>query len=96
MTYKNHLKAGFRETTHRNKRVVSSLNSTEFQSFLKSLTESSYKVGTIPPGFEHRADKIADLFYESPELDWLVCWANNISDPFQQLRVGDRIKILDL
>tara|TARA_A100001515_G_scaffold140050_1_gene135304 strand:+ start:1561 stop:1752 length:192 start_codon:yes stop_codon:yes gene_type:complete len=52
------------------------------------------RVGVIPPGFEHRADKIADLFYESPELDWLVCWTNNISDPFQQLNVGDRIRIL--
>tara|TARA_R100001509_G_scaffold145085_1_gene101596 strand:- start:494 stop:685 length:192 start_codon:yes stop_codon:yes gene_type:complete len=61
---------------------------------MDELQKLPVRVGVIPPGFEHRADKIADLFYESPELDWLVCWTNNISDPFQQLNVGDRIRIL--
>lgn len=94
MTYRNHLKMGFTETIHKNKKVVSSLNSLEFRRFINSLDDSNFKVGKIPPGYEHRADKIADLFYESPELDWLICWTNNISDPFQQLNVGDRIRIL--
>ena len=95
-SYSNHLKIGYRQTLHKGKPVVSSLNTPEFKTFLDSLDESSYKVGTIPPGFEHRADKISDLFYETPTLDWLICWVNNVSDPFQQLNVGDRIRILDL
>ena len=94
MEYKNHLKVGFEEVIHRNKKVVSSLNSLDFKRFISSLDDSDFQVGTIPPGYEHRADKIADLFYDTPELDWLVCWTNNISDPFQQLNVGDRIRIL--
>jgi len=53
-------------------------------------------VGVIPPGYEHRADLIADLFYGSAAMDWLILWVNNIADPFQQLNVGDRIKIVDL
>jgi hypothetical protein len=85
---------GYVETIHKNKKVVSSLNSTDFIKFINSLDDSSFKVGTIPPGFEHRADRISDLFYDTPELDWLICWVNNVSDPFQQLNVGDRIKIL--
>ncbi len=85
---------GYREALHREKKVISSLNSKDFRDFIKSLDESSYRVGTIPPGFEHRADRIANLFYDTPELDWLICWTNNISDPFQQLNVGDRIRIL--
>lgn len=94
MTYSNHLRMGYVETIHKNKKVVSSLNSIEFKRFITSLEDSNFRVGTIPPGFEHRADKISDLFYDTPELDWLVCWVNNVSDPFQQLNVGDRIKIL--
>ena len=29
-------------------------------------------------------------------LDWMICWVNNINDPFQQLNVGDRIKLINL
>ena len=96
MNYKNHLKLGYMEEVHKGKTVVTSLNSLKFTDSMASLERASYRVGRIPPGFEHRADKIADLFYESADLDWLVCWTNNISDPFQQLNVGDRIRILDI
>lgn len=85
---------GFLEFIHRNKKVVSSLNSSDFKQFISSLDASDYSVGNIPPGYEHRADRISELFYDTPDLDWLVCWTNNVSDPFQQLNVGDRIKIL--
>jgi len=96
MNYKNHLKIGYEEVTHRGKKVPTSLNSKEFREGIKGFEGISRSVGTIPPGYEHRADRIADLFYSDPTLDWLVCWTNNISDPFQQLNVGDRITILDL
>ena len=95
MGNRNSLKIGLNEVIHKNKRVASNLTSSEFRDFNKSLEGSNYKVGTIPPGYEHRADKISDLFYGTPSLDWLVCWTNNVSDPFQQLNVGDRIKILN-
>lgn len=95
MQYKNQLKAGFTKVLHKGKPVASTLNSPQFKAFIESLDDGSYKVGVIPPGFEHRADKISDLFYETPELDWLICWINNVSDPFQQLNVGDRIRILN-
>ena len=94
--YKGHLKAGYIEVLHKDKPVVTSLNSTEFRIFLESLDDSEFLIGKIPPGFEHRADKIADLFYEDASLDWLICWANNVSDPFQQLNLGDRIKIINI
>lgn len=85
---------GFVEAIHRNKKVVSSLNSRDFRQFVASLDDSAFQVGTIPPGFEHRADRLANLFYDTPELDWLICWTNNVADPFEQLNVGDRIRIL--
>lgn len=94
--YKNHLKVGSNTVTHRNKKVVTSILSLDFEQAITRLNALPSRVGTIPPGFEHRADKIADLFYGSPTMDWLICWTNGISDPFQQLNVGDRIRIVDL
>jgi len=94
MKYRNHLSLNPNIVTHKNKKVATSLNSKDLSRFIDSINQSRYKVVVIPPGYEHRADRIADLFYESPELDWLVCWTNNVSDPFQQLNVGDRIRIL--
>ena len=96
MSYNNHLKLGYTEVVHKNTRAVTSLNSQEFKDGIRALGTLSRSTGVIPPGYEHRADKIADLFYDDPKLDWLVCWSNNISDPFQQLNVGDRISILNL
>lgn len=72
------------------------MNSKDFKSNLDLIDIRPGGVGVIPPGYEHRADKIADLFYGDASLDWIVLWTNNISDPFEQLRVGDRIRIVDL
>lgn len=97
MNYKNHLSAGYSKVRHKGKKqLATSLFSLEFRDTLESLTSVEAEIGTIPPGFEHRADKIAELFYGAPELDWLVCWTNNVSDPFQQLNVGDRIVIFKI
>ena len=94
MNYSNHLSIGGAVKTHKEKSVATNLNSLEFRRFVNNLDSAPFEVGIIPPGFEHRADKISDLFYGTPTLDWLICWANNVSDPFQQLNVGDRIKIV--
>jgi len=94
--YKNHLSQGFSELLFKSKKVVSSLNSDSFAVNLARLNLLPASVGIIPPGYEHRADKIAELFYGSPTLDWLVLWTNNISDPFEQLNVGDRLRIVEI
>ena len=96
MNYSNHLSLGVKDVNFKDKKVVSSLNSAEFEIALQTIRSLPRSVGVIPPGFEHRADSIADLFYGSPYLDWVILWVNNISDPFQQLNVGDRIIIVDL
>ena len=96
MTYKNHLRLGGYTVRHKNGKVVTTLNSSELESFVRNIEEQPFTLGVIPPGYEHRADKISNLFYGTPHLDWLICWSNNVSDPFQQLNVGDRIKIANL
>tara|TARA_R110002124_G_scaffold283986_1_gene460625 strand:+ start:320 stop:613 length:294 start_codon:yes stop_codon:yes gene_type:complete len=96
MNYSNHLSLGVRDVDFKGKRVASSLNSEDFEVALQMLRGLTRSVGVIPPGFEHRADLIANLFYGSPDLDWVVLWVNNIADPFQQLNIGDRIIIVDM
>jgi len=96
MLYRNHLKLGYSRKEFKHRPVVTSLTSKDFERDLRRIRSLPGRVGVIPPGFEHRADLIADLFYGAAEMDWLVLWTNDISDPFQQLNVGDRIKIVDL
>tara|TARA_R110002126_G_scaffold10130_3_gene45592 strand:- start:401 stop:694 length:294 start_codon:yes stop_codon:yes gene_type:complete len=96
MKYSNHLGVGKKEVTFKSKKVVSSINSSTFESSIKMLNGLPRSTGVIPPGFEHRPDLIANLFYGTPAFDWVILWVNNISDPFQQLNVGDRITIVDI
>lgn len=96
MLYRNHLKNGYIEIEHKDKKIVTSLNSPEFESYIKSIDNLSYRNGRVPLGFEHRADLISNVFYGTPTLDWLICWFNNIYDPIQQLNAGDKIKIPDV
>ena len=93
MTYNNHLKLGSTNPIHRDRRIATSLNSMEFEEFLKSMDSFEFDVGYVPPGFEHRADLISNLFYNTPTLDWVILWFNNIKDPLQELNIRDRIKI---
>jgi hypothetical protein len=93
MVFNNHLKIGSVTVLHKDKNVTTSLNSVDFENFVASMKDFDFNVGNIPPGFEHRADLISNLFYNTPTLDWLICWFNDIKDPFQQLNVRDQIKI---
>ena len=93
MVFKNHLKIGSVTIKHKDYDTTTSLNSEDFEEFLVTMDSYDFRVGVIPPGFEHRADLISELFYNTPTLDWLICWFNNVSDPFQQLNIMDTIKI---
>jgi len=96
MKYINHLSKGFEVIRHKDKDVTVSVTSNEFLDFVTSLKLKSFQIGYIPAGYEHRADLISDLFYDTPTYDWLICYFNNISDPFNQLNLGDRILIPSL
>lgn len=93
MQYLNHLKIDNEKVNHKNKTIVTTLNSSKFEKFLNDLYNFEFNLGVIPAGYEHRADLISNLFYGTPTLDWVICWVNNIKDPFQQLNSGDIIKI---
>lgn len=90
---RNHLSKGSVTIVHKNRAITTSLTSRDFESFIQSMDNFAYTNGSVPAGLEHRADLIANVVYGDPTLDWLICWFNNISDPFQQLNAGDSIRI---
>lgn len=93
MEFQNHLKIDSYQVVHRDKNVTTNLNSDNFRNFINDLSQLNFRIEIIPPGMEHRADLISNNYYGTPMLDWLVCWYNNINDPFEQLNAGDQIKI---
>lgn len=92
MNYINHYNIGMSEVTHKDKKLVTSLNSS-FDNYVKQLNSYDFDTVEIPHGYEHRPDLISDLFYNTVKFDWLIMMFNNIKDPFQGLNVGDRILI---
>ena len=91
--YNNHLSFGFSNVRHKGKELVTSFGSDSFEFNYVNINKMPFSVGYIPAGYEHRADLISNLFYNTPTLDWFLCFFNNIKDPFNQLNVGDRILI---
>lgn len=92
MDYINHLSLGSQSTVHKDKKLVKS-EPNKINDFLNSVNVERVEVVYIPAGYEHRPDLISFNFYNTVKNDWLIMMYNNISDPFQQLNVGDRLLI---
>jgi hypothetical protein len=92
MNYLNHLSAGNSTVMHKGKRIAIS-DPEAVKQLLDSVNVDSIEVAYVPAGYEHRPDLISDYFYNTVNNDWLIMMYNNISDPLQQLNVGDRILI---
>lgn len=94
MAIKDRSRQKFTKTyTHKGKPVNSLFNSREADSIISKLVNSEGKVGYIPNGFSERADLISSTFYSTPELWWAIMESNSKADIFEDLKVGDRIKI---
>lgn len=96
MDFLNHHSKGYEKISHKGKTITTSTTSQIFEDYLFKLKFSRFKVGYIPAGYEHRADLISDLFYNSPIYDCLILYFNDIKDPFNQLNVGDKILIPEI
>lgn len=92
MNYINHYNLGSYSVNHKGK-IIQISDGISLANYLNSLENVNIKVGYIPAGFEHRPDLISNLFYNTVTKDWLILMFNNITDPFQQLNVNDRILI---
>jgi len=89
--YKNQYSVGYRTVTHKNKRIAVACGSNKFEQYYTTLDFSNYRIGIVPAGYQNRPDLISNVFFGSPFFDWLICYINNIKDPFNELNSGDRI-----
>jgi hypothetical protein len=83
----------FRSATHRDKPVKDILSSAKWESIAKNLDRTPSNLAVVPNGMEGRPDLISNSVYGTPYMWWLICVANNISDPFEQLKAGKQIKL---
>ena len=79
---------------HRKKTFKNLVSSKKYETFIKeTLPKLDYRVSTIPAGLEGRPDLISFATYGSVNYWWLVCLANNVIDPFEDLYSGRQIKL---
>lgn len=90
MRYINHYQLGGGVIDHKGKKIYIA-DGVALSNYLDSLQSVKVEVGKIPPGYEHRPDRISELFYGTVTKDWMIVMFNNIKDPFQELNVGDKI-----
>lgn len=81
---------------HRGKLVATSVGSRQYETQfcgLGSTARFSRRLGTIPFGYGHRPELIANLFLGSPISWWQICERNAVFDVFEQMNTGDNIYI---
>ena len=76
---------------HKGKNIFTTVGSRKYEGIFGGSQKPSSKMGTIPSGYAHRPDLIADLFLDTPALWWMVCERNAIFDVFEQLKSGDSL-----
>ena len=67
--------------------------STNWNSFYMDLGGMKSKVALVPTGYAGRADLLSYEAYGTVSYWWLICLANNITNPFEELTSGKQIKI---
>ena len=93
-TYPTRYKFGENIVLHKGVRTTTSVGSIQYDNFVADIENVfQYDIGFIPFQFAHRPDLISNLFYGTPEYWWLLMLVNGVTDPFEQFKPGDRIKI---
>ena len=78
---------------HRGRSISALYGSRAWHNLKMSKDSISYTIGYVPMGFEKRPDLISNLFFGDPSSWWFLLEVNNISDPFEELGRGVRIRI---
>lgn len=84
-------KLGYRPTIHKGKVTKNIVSSKKWETVALTLRNIPSNIALVPNGMEGRPDLIADKVYGSSSLWWVICVANNISDPFEELKAGNQI-----
>jgi len=77
----------------KNKSTKEIVSSREWGSYCNQLITTPSRVLIVPAGYEGRPDLISHQVYGIVDYWWVICAANNIIDPFEQLIAGKQIRI---
>ena len=86
-------KFAFTMVTHKGHRIKNILTNDKWTYLSNTMDKYEYNIAIIPNGMDGRPDLISNSIYHTPDLWWLICAANNIIDPFEELISGKKIKI---
>lgn len=80
---------------HKGKTISTTVGSIIYEGTVNRIQTTTGEEKFIPAGYAHRPDLISNLFFGGPENWWSVMAINGLSDPFESLKVGDRIGLPD-
>ena len=79
---------------HRSRPYNCLVSSKSYENFIKTTLPSlTYKTAIVPVGLEGRPDLLSFASYGTVSYWWLICEANNIVDPSEDIYAGRQIKI---
>tara|TARA_R110000765_G_scaffold92610_1_gene174887 strand:- start:1729 stop:2025 length:297 start_codon:yes stop_codon:yes gene_type:complete len=92
-SYSRFSKFSFTSQLHKGKVIKNIHTSPKWSELEITMGKMSFNLAVIPAGMEGRPDLISNDVFGTPNYWWLICTANNILDPFEELKAGKTIKI---
>ena len=77
----------------KNKSTKEIVSSPLWGSYCNQMINTPARVLIVPAGYEGRPDLISYQAYGIVDYWWVICAANNIIDPFEQLIAGKQLRI---
>jgi hypothetical protein len=78
---------------HKGKIVKEIFSTISFERYANKMRNAPSRVTIIPNGLNGRPDLISNFAYGTPDYWWVICLANDIIDPMEQLVAGKQIKV---
>jgi len=85
--------SGYISLYHKGKSVPTSVGSVVYENSIISIGAIASSEKFVPAGYAHRPDLIANLFLDGASSWWVVMELNGLSDPFDSLKLNERIAL---
>jgi hypothetical protein len=84
---------GKNQITHKGKEINIITSVRGWENSSKNIKALPSRIGVVPNGMEGRPDLISHSIYGTTANWWVICVANDIIDPFEELKAGNKIKL---
>ena len=91
----SHYSIGYTDYNHRGVKIRSIVGNTQADDFVTNLDTTNLEQGFIPPDYENRPERIAEVFYGDPRYYWYVCLTSGKFDVFKDFKTGNRVVLPD-